>query len=296
MQSPLVNQRFLKMNGLGNEIVVLDLRGQHHIVTREEALAIAGNSRSAFDQMMVLHDPMTSGTDAFMRIYNTDGSEAGGCGNGTRCVAWAMMADSEMSKGFTGPELHLETKMGSLLCQRRGDVVFMVDMGVPLFDWQDIPLAHSVDDTLAFDVSLPGYKLGKAAGVSVGNPHIVFFCDHAMQWDVQDIGPKLEHFSLFPQRANISFVEKIGPNHFKAIVWERGAGATRACGTAACAISVLAHRKGLASRACTISLPGGDLQIEWRETDSHMFMTGPVELEWEGRFGAELFAGAPDVR
>lgn len=291
MSSSLANYRFLKMNGLGNEIVVLDLRGDGHVVSADEARAIADDAQSAFEQMMVLHDPVTPGTDAYMRIYNTDGSEAGGCGNGTRCVAWAMMADPEISRGFKGPLLHLETRMGPLSCERRGEFSFTVDMGAPLFRWDDIPLAHEVPDTLAFEIPLKGCDLGPAAGVSVGNPHIVFFVDDISDWNVLEIGPLLERHPLFPERANISFAQLIEPDHFDAVVWERGAGATRACGSAACSIAVLAHRKGLAGRSVKISLPGGDLAIEWRESDSHIFMTGPVELEWEGRFRPEIFAG-----
>ncbi|MEN3929545.1 diaminopimelate epimerase [Microvirga sp. W0021] len=290
MSNYLTNHRFLKMNGLGNEIVVLDLRGEKHIVTSDEAIAIANDPRSRFDQMMVLHDPVTPGTDAFIRIYNTDGTIAGGCGNGTRCVAWALMADAEISAGFQGTKLHLETKMGPLVCERRGDVEFTVDMGVPLFGWQDIPLAHEVTDTLAFEVPLEGYKFVPAAGVSVGNPHIIFFIDNVADWDVHKVGPSLEHHPLFPERANISFAQLVAPDHFKVVVWERGAGATRACGTASCAVAVCAYRKGLAGRDVTVSLPGGDLQIEWRD-NGHMFMTGPVELEWEDHFRPELFAG-----
>ncbi len=292
MSSFLSNHRFLKMNGLGNKIVVLDLRGTSHIVTLDEALAIARDEKSAFDQMMVLHDPVTLGTDAFIRIYNFDGSEAGGCGNGTRCVAWAMMADGVMAKGFNGERLHLETKMGPLLCERRGELAFMADMGVPLFGWDEIPLKNAVADTLAFPVELAGYDLPPAAGASVGNPHIVFFVKDTAAWDVYGVGPSLEHHPMFPARANISFAEVLSPDHVRVVVWERGAGATRACGTASCAVAVLAHRRGLTGRKVTITLPGGDLEIEWRESDAHMLMTGPVELEWEGRFAPSLFSGA----
>ncbi len=286
----LANHRFLKMNGLGNKIVVLDLRGEKHVVTSDEARAIAADTGSDFDQMMVLHDAVTPGTDAFMRIYNTDGSEAGGCGNGTRCVAWAMMADPEMSKAFTGPDLYLETKMGPLVCQRKGDVTFTVDMGKPLFGWRDIPLAREVADVGSFEVPLEGCALGPASGVSVGNPHIVFWVDDVTQWDIPAIGPRLEHHPMFPERANISFAQLVGPDHFRVVVWERGAGATLACGTAACAVTVCAARKGLIGRSATITLPGGDLQITWRD-DDHMIMTGPIELEHEGWFAPELFAG-----
>lgn len=290
MSSFLSNYRFLKMNGLGNEIVVLDLRGTSHVVNAAEVLAIAADEKSAFDQMMVLHDARMPGTEAFVRIYNNDGSEVSGCGNGTRCVAWAMMTDPEIAKGFKGSVLRLETLAGLLVCERRAPFAFTVDMGTPRFDWREIPLARDVGDVLAFDVGLADGDFG-AAAVSIGNPHVVFFIDDLTRCDLAKMGPLLEHHPLFPERANVSFVAPVARDHFRAKVWERGAGATRACGTAACAIAVLACRKGLSGRDVTISLPGGDLNIVWRESDDHILMTGPVELEWEGRFPADLFAG-----
>ncbi|NIX75475.1 diaminopimelate epimerase [Microvirga terricola] len=292
--SALANRRFLKMNGLGNEITVLDLRGTPLRVSAAEARAIAADPRSRFDQLMVLHDPVTPGTDAYMRIYNTDGSESGACGNGTRCVAWAMTADSEMRGTKTGG-LMLETKAGLLPVEQVSETVFTVDMGAPRFAWNEIPLRDPQPDTREIDIvtRLPDApELQKPSAVSMGNPHVIFFVKDAAAYDLPRIGPILEHDAMLPERANISLAQVLKPDHILLHVWERGAGQTRACGSAACATLVAASRKGLTGRKATISLPGGDLLIEWRESDGHVLMTGPTELEHEGTFSPALFAGA----
>ncbi|MCB5174684.1 diaminopimelate epimerase [Microvirga lenta] len=292
--SALANNRFLKMNGLGNEITVLDLRGTALRVSAAEARAIAADPRSRFDQLMVLHDPVTPGTDAYMRIYNTDGSESGACGNGTRCVAWAMVADPVMSRPV-GDGLVLETKAGLLPVERVSDMVFTVDMGPPRLAWNEIPLRDPYPDTrtIAVETRLPeAPELQGPSAVSMGNPHAIFWVKDANAYDLAAIGPKLERDPVFPERANISFAQVIDAGHVLLRVWERGAGATRACGSAACATVVAGARRGLTERKATVSLPGGDLLIEWREGDDHVLMTGPVELEHEGTFAPALFAGA----
>lgn len=290
----LSNHRFLKMNGLGNEITVLDLRGSPYVVSAAEARAIAADQRSRFDQLMVLHDPVSPGTDAYMRIYNTDGSESGACGNGTRCVAWAMVADPVIGRS-ADTDLVLETKAGLLPVTRLSDTVFTVDMGPPRLSWNEIPLRDPVSDTrsVTVDTYLPEYpELQNPSVVSMGNPHAIFWVKDAQSYDLAAIGPNFEHDPVFPERANISFAEVVSPDHIVLRVWERGAGATRACGSAACATLVAAARKGLTGRKAKISLPGGDLMIEWRESDDHVLMTGETELEHEGFFSPALFAGA----
>ncbi|MXQ13470.1 diaminopimelate epimerase [Microvirga makkahensis] len=292
--SPLANHRFLKMNGLGNEIAVLDLRGSPHVVSAAEARAIAADPLSRFDQLMVLHDPVSPGTDAYMRIYNTDGSESGACGNGTRCVAWAMLSDPVMSRPARDT-LVLETKAGLLPVTPVTDTVFTVDMGSPRLDWNEIPLRDPYPDTrvIATDTYLPeAPELQNPSAVGMGNPHAIFWVKDAAAYDLAAIGPKLEHDPVFPERANISFAQVESPDHVILRVWERGAGATRACGSAACATLVAGARKGLTGRKATITLPGGDLVIEWRESDDHVLMTGATELEQEGFLSPALFAGA----
>jgi len=292
--SALANRRFLKMNGLGNEIVVLDLRGTSVRVRPEEARAIARNPRSRFDQLMVLHDPATPGTDALLRIFNTDGSPSGACGNGTRCVAWAMMDDPVMARP-AGPQLTLETAGGLLTVSRSGPAAFTVDMGRPRLKWNEIPLRDPFQDTRAIELQIGPLEapvLHTPSAVNMGNPHAIFWVDDVDAYNLARIGPLLETHPIFPERANISLAQIAAPNRIRLRVWERGAGLTRACGTAACAAVVGAARKRLTGRKARVALPGGELLIEWRESDDHVLMTGPVELEAEGTLAPELFAGA----
>jgi diaminopimelate epimerase len=291
--SALADLEFIKMNGIGNEIIVLDLRGAGVAVRPEDARAIARAPGLAYDQLMVLSEPRTASTDAFMTIFNNDGSLSGACGNGTRCVAWALM------RGAGPDHVRLETSAGLLEASRAGDMRFTVDMGAPRLGWSEIPLAHAVADTSA--VALPAAQaagLGVFCAVNMGNPHAVFFVPEAAAVDLPAIGPVLEHDSMFPQRANISIAQALGPSlggdRILLRVWERGAGITRACGSAACATLVAGARTGRTGRAAHVELPGGVLFIEWRESDSHVLMTGDVEHEFSGRFDPAIFSGAAD--
>jgi diaminopimelate epimerase len=296
--SPLAHRRFLKMNGLGNEITVLDLRGTGSVVSPAEARAIAADPSSRFDQLMVLHDPRSPGTDAYLRIYNTDGSESGACGNGTRCVAWAMMSDPEMTIPGVRPDtsgLLLETQAGLLPTSRVGEWSFTVDMGAPRLSWDEIPLRDPFQDTRYIELQIGPIDapiLHTPAAVNMGNPHAIFFVDDMESYDLARIGPLLENHPIFPERANISLAQIVAPDRIVLRVWERGAGLTRACGSAACAALVAASRRRLTGRRAYVALPGGELEILWRESDGHVLMTGPVELEHEGRLSPALFAGA----
>jgi diaminopimelate epimerase len=293
VMSALANRRFLKMNGLGNEIVIVDLRGAQARISAEEARAVGAEPRSRFDQLMAIHDPRTPGTDAYLRIYNTDGSESGACGNGTRCVAWAMREDPVMARPGTGALL-LETKAGLLPVSRDNERSFTVDMGRPRLRWDEIPLRDPFQDTRYIELQIGPIDdpiLHSPSVVSMGNPHAVFWVDDVDAYDLGRIGPMLENHPIFPERANVSLAQVVSPEHIVLRVWERGAGLTKACGSAACAALVAAARKKLTGRRATVTLPGGDLLIKWR-ADDHVLMTGPVELEREGVFEPALFAGA----
>jgi diaminopimelate epimerase len=282
----LANRPYLKMNGAGNEIVVLDLRDSSHIVSAAEARAIAANPPSHFDQLMVLHAPRQKGTQAFMRIYNKDGSASSACGNGTRCVAWAMLKDQPDTN------LILETEAGLLDCRREDETHFTVDMGPPRFHWQDIPLSRPIPSPDAVDFSFgpaDAPLLSTPSVVNMGNPHVIFFVTNVAQWDVPLIGPQIEHDPLFPERVNVSFAEVTSHTSMNLRVWERGAGETRACGSGACAAAVAAIRRGLTERRVHVHLPGGELIIEWRTSDDHVLMTGPTALEHQSHFDPALF-------
>ena len=292
--SALANRRFLKMNGLGNEIVIVDLRGSDSRLSAEEARAVAAEPRSRFDQLMAVHDPVTPGTDAYLRIYNTDGSQSAACGNGTRCVAWAMMSDPVMARPADKDGLLLETRAGLLPVSRVGATSFAVDMGRPRLRWDEIPLREPFQDTRRIELQIGPIDapvLHSPSALSMGNPHAIFWVDDVGAHDLARFGPMLENHPIFPERANISLAQIVAPDRIRLRVWERGAGLTKACGSAACAALVAAARKKLTGRRATVTLPGGDLLIEWRD-DDHVLMTGPVELEWEGVFEPALFAGA----
>jgi diaminopimelate epimerase len=282
----LNNRPILKMNGIGNEILVLDLRGSGARAAPADARALFADPKLRFDQLMVLHDPRTPGANAFMRIYNNDGSLSSACGNGARCVAWALARSGEDG------ELLLETDAGPIRARRVDDLVFEVDMGRPRLDWREIPLSRETKDTakIALDPPVAGAPQIFSA-VSMGNPHAIFFVEDARAIDLETLGPALEHHELFPQRANISFAQIRGRDSILLRVWERGAGATKACGSAACAVTVAAARAGLTGREAAVELPGGVLRIQWRE-DDHVLMTGPVEFEFETTLDPSLFTEA----
>jgi diaminopimelate epimerase len=269
---------FRKMNGLGNQIVVVDLRGTERVLSDGEARAIARRPGAHFDQMMVLHDPKTRGTEAYVRIYNTDGSSAEACGNGMRCVGWTVAQQTARTA------LNFETVAGLLEVKVGGIDRITVDMGKPRFGWQDIPLAEPFYDTRAIELQIgPIDKplLHSPSVANIGNPHAIFWVEDVHAFDLARFGPMLENHPIFPERANISLVKVTSPSSIIVRTWERGAGLTRACGSAACAATVCAARKGLTGRQAVVTLPGGDLDIEWR-ADDRIFMTGPVEVEHDG--------------
>lgn len=294
--SALDNRRFLKMHGAGNAIVVLDLRGSTDRVGAGEARVIAADPSSAFDQLMVLHDPATRGTDAFLRIYNTDGSESGACGNGTRCVAYAMLDDPAMARPSENGRLVLETSSGRVEVKRVAERSFTVDMGRPRLAWNEIPLREPFPDTRRIELQIGPIDepvLHSPGVVNMGNPHAVFFSETDPDgYDLGRIGPMLENHPMFPERANISIAQVLSREAIRLRVWERGAGLTLACGTAACAAVVAGSRLRMIGRQATVRLPGGDLFVEWR-ADDHVLMTGPVCVVAEGHLAPDLFA--PDA-
>src|SRR5471030_3323596 len=277
------------MNGIGNEIVVVDLRAHGGAIAPEEARAAATPQGAPYDQLMALYAPRTPGTDAFIRIYNNDGSEAGACGNGMRCVA--DLVSKETGKNA----LSFETRAGILNCWKGAYGLFTVDMGKPRFAWNEIPLAEEFRDTRAIELQIgPIDKpvLHSPAVVNMGNPHAIFWVDDVNAYDLARFGPLLENHPIFPERANITLAHIVDRDHITIRTWERGAGLTKACGSAACATAVAAARLRRANRIVKVTLPGGDLTIDWREKDDHVLMTGAVAFEFNGKFDPALFAKA----
>ncbi|MBB4053503.1 diaminopimelate epimerase [Devosia subaequoris] len=270
---------FLKMNGLGNQIIVADLRGTNARVTPEAAIAINARAETRFDQIMAIHDPRTPGTINYVEIINSDGSRAQACGNGMRCVVQALTAELGRQR-FT-----FETLAGILFGEETEDGQITVDMGSPKFAWYEIPLSEEFADTRYVELQvgpIDAPVLHSPSVASMGNPHATFWVkDDVWSFALDRFGPLLENHPLFPERANISIAEVVRPDHIVLRTWERGAGLTQACGTAACAALVNGARTRRTARKATVTVPGGDLIVEWLDND-HVTLTGPAEFEWRG--------------
>lgn len=251
---------FHKMHGLGNDFVVFDARVRPVDMSAGLAQALADRHCGVgFDQLAVI-EPSDS-ADAHLVFYNADGSLSAACGNATRCIARHIMDES----GKTA--LTLTTQRGVLEAVDAGGGLTSVNMGQPLTEWQDVPLAHAME-TLELPIE------GAPTATGMGNPHCTFFVEDAEAIDLAVEGPKFEHHPLFPERTNVQFAHVIGPNHLRMRVWERGTGITLASGSSSCATAVAAARRGLTDRRVQIDLDGGRIEIDWR--DDGVWMTGPT--------------------
>ncbi|AJY45778.1 diaminopimelate epimerase [Martelella endophytica] len=270
----------MRMNGLGNKILVIDMRGRQDKVTPQAAIRLNAHPDTAFDQIMALYDPRDDAPDGWIDILNSDGSMAQACGNGTRCVVDYLNAASGQTR------FAFRTIAGSLLAERHGDGLISVDMGPPEFEWEKIPLAGPAADTKHIALAEPHEAdpaLQRFSAASMGNPHAVFFVPRDVDsYDILAFGPRYEHHPMFPERANISLAQVTSPSSLSLKTFERGAGLTLACGSAACAAAVSAARTGRTGRKVTVYLPAGALEIDWREDNDHVVMTGPAVLEWRG--------------
>jgi diaminopimelate epimerase len=266
--------RFTKMHGLGNDFVVIDARTAPVDLTSDQVRALSDRHRGiGFDQIMVIRG--SEKADAGLHMANADGATVGACGNGTRCVAALLLAELGQDT------ITLDTDSGLVSASAAANGLTTVDMGPARTDWQDIPVARAMD-TLHLDLTV-GTEVGPLVdpvGVNMGNPHAIFFVDDIARFDLGSFGREIEHHPLFPERANISLARVDGDN-IHLVVWERGVGLTLACGTAACAALVAAARRGLCGRSAHVHLPGGALQITWRD-DNHVMMTGPVATSFSG--------------
>ncbi len=291
MRHSLAGRPIARMNGAGNKILVLDLRGSSLLPSPEDARAIHQAQGLDYDQMMVLSDPNSRGTAAYVRIFNNDGTLAEACGNGTRCVADRLCRELGVER------VDVETEAGRIVCERLDASVYRVDMGAPKLAWEAIPLVRPVADTRRVDLDWPEgdalSALGPASVVNLGNPHAVFFVADLAVVDAAAWGARIEVHPMFTQKANVTFARRSqARDRVVARVWERGVGLTLACGSAACATLVAASRLDLMERKGIVRLPGGELVIEWRAADDHVLMTGPVEFEGERVLDGALFEAA----
>ena len=274
------NIPFWKMNGAGNKIIVADLRASKAKITPKAAIALAGQVDTQFDQIMEVNAPSVPELDADIRILNADGSEAEACGNGTRCVtAWLNRETAKKDWLF-------KAAPGLLKVQYFDDSKITVDMGVPKFEWEEIPLAEEFHDTTGIELQvgpIDNPVLHTPSVANIGNPHAVFWVEEDVwSYALDRFGPLLENHPIFPDRANISIAQVPSRDHIILRTWERGTGLTLACGSAACAALVCAARKGLTERAANITAPGGELHIEWNGK-GRILMTGPAEFEFSGK-------------
>jgi diaminopimelate epimerase len=266
---------FFKMHGLGNDFVVID--GRHAVRGMTATLAAAIGHRHlgvGFDQLALIEE--SEHADARLIFYNADGSTAGACGNATRCVARHMFKESGQDA------LVLETERGLLACEDAGNGLTRVNMGMPMFDWQDIPLAREMD-TLELPID------GAPSAMGMGNPHMTFLVDDADAVDLAGIGEVMEHHPLYPERTNVEFISPLGPDSIRMRIWERGVGVTMASGSGSCAAAVTAARRGLTGRKVSVHLEVGIIEIDWREDG--VWMTGPTAHVFDGVFTADFLAG-----
>ena len=276
---------FTKMNGLGNDFVVMDGREQPVNLTSTQVRAISNRHTGiGCDQIVIIEHPRESKifnpADVFIRIFNADGSEINACGNATRCVAALMYIENQIKK------IMIETKAGFLESELLDNSKIAVDMGKPVFLWQDIPLSEN-QNTKALDIVFG--KLSSPAAISMGNPHCVFFVEYLDKIILEEIGPVIENHRLFPQRTNVGVAQIKDTDLIRLRVWERGVGITLACGTGACAAAVAANRANLVEREVIVELDGGRLEINWRP-DDHVIMTGPAATSFSGAVDLELLA------
>lgn len=263
---------FVKMHGAGNDFVVLDGRQTKLALTPDQIRRVADRRRGVGCDQLIIIEPDEAGADAFMRILNADGSEVGACGNATRCIA-ALLAEETGARFVT-----LRTLAGFLQAEILGPGLVEVDMGAPLLDWAEIPLAVPAD-TLHLSLGLG--PVSDPAACSMGNPHATFFVSDFQHLAIESLGPILEKKRIFPERANIGFAKIESPSRIRLRVWERGAGLTLACGSGACAALVNAHRRGLTSRQAVVTMDGGELLVSWAD-NGHVLLRGLAETAFQG--------------
>jgi diaminopimelate epimerase len=277
---------FRKMNGLGNDFVVLDARRNPLALTEKQARAIADRKTGIGCDQLIVIEP-SAAADARMRIWNAEGGEVESCGNASRCIA-DLLFDEKSATTAT-----IETKGGMLVAQKAGDKLVTIDQGAPKFGWKDIPLSEAFADTRHIELQvgpIDNPHIHSPSVVNVGNPHCIFWVKNLDVVDLAKVGPMLEHHPLFPARANITLAKVEARDHVRIRVWERGAGLTRACGTAACAVMAAGHRIKIIDANCRVSLPGGDLFMAVNPENGHVIMTGPAAYDGEGMLPPELLS------
>ena len=264
---------FIKMHGLGNDFVVIDSTKNQYTINKS-SIQLISDRRFGVGCDQVIEMKPSAKEDIYMKIYNSDGTEAEACGNAARCVAGLLFASNQKK------EVSIETVAGVLKAESEEDGLIKVDMGKPSFFWKDIPLSSDISH-----ISFEELSLINGLAVNMGNPHIVFFVKDINEVDINKVGPLVENSSYFPEKVNVEVCQIINKSKIKVAVWERGAGKTLACGTGACAALVAAYKNNLTDSTAEIVLNGGSLNITWNiNSDEHVIMSGPIAVSFLGDF------------
>ena len=258
-----------KMDGLGNDFIIFDKRKKSISLTKDQIIKISDRNNIGCDQVIFID--ADNSNNAYLTFYNSDGNEIKACGNGSRCVAYLLMKENNIKK------ISLKTKAGILPAELDNKNLVSINMGQPNFKWKKIPLLKEMDNkNLKIKIiSIDGKEITGGFSLSVGNPHVIFFVENINQFNIKDIGPKIENHEYFPEKCNVTLASIKNKKHVKVNVWERGAGLTKACGTAACAAAVSGAVLKLSERCVDIEFSDGLLNIDWK-TDNNIYMTGKV--------------------
>ena len=253
-----------RMDGLGNNFLIIDRRQNSFELDKSKIINFANKKNLLFDQLITLEK--IEKNEYPIKIFNPDGIEVSACGNGARCIAYLIFQENKQKK------ISIKTKERVLTAQIVGKQNVKINMGKPKFEWEEVPLSESMD-TKKVSIDFLGKEHGYGFCLNVGNPHIVFFVEDCSKIDIKKFGPKIENYRFFPERTNVTFAQILDKKNIRVNVWERGAGQTKACGTAACAVGVAASIKNLTDKNLQIHFKEGSLQIDY---EKEIFMTGPV--------------------
>jgi len=253
-----------RMDGLGNNFLIIDRRRDSFEINRKKIIDLANKKAFSFDQLITLEKEEENTYP--IKIFNPDGIEVTACGNGARCIAYLISQENKQKK------ILIKTKERVLIAEVVGKQSVKINMGKPKFSWEEVPLSENMN-TKQIGIDLLEKECGYGFCLNVGNPHIIFFVKDCSEIDIKKLGPKIENYRFFPERTNVTFAQVLDKKNIKVNVWERGAGQTKACGTAACATAVAASIKGLTDKNSQIHFKEGNLQIDYEE---EIFMTGPV--------------------
>ena len=265
----MINLEAYKMDGLGNDFIIFDNRKKSISLTNDQIVKIADRNNIGCDQVIFVDNDKNS--NAFLKFYNSDGGEISACGNGSRCVAYLLMKEGKNKK------ISMRTKVGILEAELNDNNLISLNIGFPSFEWNKIPLVKNMDNkNLKIKIkNIEGKELIGGFSLSVGNPHVIFFVEDISKFNLKEIGPKIENHVYFPQKCNVTLASIKNKKHLQVKVWERGAGLTKACGTAACATAVSGASLNLNERCVDVEFEEGLINIDWKK-NNNIYMTGKV--------------------